>query len=147
MSRKKVIKAVHAYVMDMADELRLYGWRIKVPIEPTDDPEAFAQCEAVEGRKLANVHFCNGFESLEPSDIHEVIIHELLHLVERDMCDTIRLGMHEAGMGRSAYDALYECFRVQREIMVDHLAAVLADKISINKKLMKAITEQGKKKG
>lgn len=145
MSRKKVIQAVSEYARQVLYEpLGLWGWEIHWKLEPCED-ECYAQVNAVEHRRCASVYVCGDFEKLPPHEIHMVLTHELIHLLHRDQTDTIRLGACQAGMATAAYDVLHELFRVQTELMVDHLTDRFCALIPIDKKLMKAITEQGTK--
>lgn len=143
MSRQKIVRAVAEYAREVLYEpLGIRGWEIRWMEEPSEEG-TFATVLPTDQRRLARVYVCEGIEKEEPRIIHETLIHELLHLVHRDQSDVVRLAGTEAGMAKPAYDVLYECFRIQTELMVDHLASCFAELIRIDKKAMRAITEQG----
>lgn len=146
MSRKNLIEATAHYSKEVLyDPVGIFGWMIKWKLEPPEDPEAWASIQAVEGRKVAWVNLSNDFPD-QPSDIiHATLIHELLHLVHRDQTDVIEHGAPKSGMAPAAYDVMYELFRLQTELMVDHLTDRFSELIPINEDLMKSIQKQGAK--
>lgn len=141
MGRKKTIKAAADYAMYLYPKLGITDWSVFWKMRPPDGDDSIAEVECTEGRKTASIYLCEDFADMDADVIHMTLIHELLHIVERDSLDVIRVAGNNAGMAQAAYDVLMESFRLQRELMVDHLAHAFADLIPIKKKLMKAIKE------
>lgn len=123
---KDEVDRADAYLADLAGRLGLSGWDVWVAAEPSKDG-ALAHVEPTEGRRVAPVHLCSDWPERGPEDKRQILVHELLHLVHRDQTDLIRSALPESGyLPDGAYRLLWESFRLATEVMVDHLAQVLA---------------------
>ena len=53
-------------------------------------------------------------------------MHELIHLIHRDQTDIIRVAAADAVSEQATYDLLWSTVKLATEVMVDHLAAIIA---------------------
>lgn len=137
--RKRHVEALAEYGRYVSRHLDLGLWEFIYDLETPDDPNAFAQVNTTEGRRVARVFFAKDLHTEKPETIHHTIIHELVHCVLHEMCDYVRLVVPKVSRGQRAYDALWEGFRIQNEYTTDHLAYCFGRLIPINEELMRRI--------
>lgn len=116
-------KQLRKHVRTIADQLRLRDWTIDVEVGKPKLKDRCAECRPVYGRKCAIIRFHPDY--LDHSELHQTVIHELIHLHLYgwwDMC------FRDAGLALSedAYDIFIEGIRRQMEYGVDALADVIA---------------------
>lgn len=72
------------------------------------------------------MRFAKDWLTSDPEDMRNDIVHELIHVVHRDQTDLMRKAAAQAIEEQAAYDVLWEGFRLATEVMVDHLATIIA---------------------
>lgn len=117
--------AIQAYINRIRDLMGLHRWDIFVAVERAPKGTR-ASVLPVEGRAVAAVSFAKDWWASDPEDMRNDIVHELIHVVHRDQTDLVRMVATEAIPKQAAYDVLWGAFRLATEVMVDHLAAVIA---------------------
>lgn len=88
-------EALLVSVRRYADSLGLRDWQIEVVAEPPDDEDAVATIEPVDGRRMAQLRVCIGWEGMSQDARRHAICHELLHLHFAEMCLTVRRDVPE----------------------------------------------------
>jgi hypothetical protein len=112
--------------------LKLADWRVWLMTDPAPDDGCIATILPTEGRKRAQVWLERDWQPRGAEDKRHSLVHELLHLHHRDQTDLIRKGLHESGyLPQSAYDLLWEGFRLATEVMVDEMADVIAPSLPL----------------
>lgn len=114
------------YIRRMADTLGLREWWFLLSHEPLDsEDDALAHIDPTEGANRAVIRLCRDFLDQELDQRRHTVIHELLHCHHHHATDIIRLTLPKL-LGQPTYDAVWEPFRLQIEVMVDSLAFVVA---------------------
>lgn len=131
MSRKHDLtpeqaRAIAAYIRQVADLMGLAHWDVYLAAKPAPK-DAWASVHPVDGRQVAPIYVCRGWWDRSLEDRRNDIVHELIHVIHRDQTDLIRLGLADSGyLPEKAYRLLFSGFRQATEVMVDHLASVIA---------------------
>lgn len=123
MTRRK-FGGAEKYMLALAEDLRLWGWNIGLSEEPCDGDEATGMVLPTERRKVATVRVAERFAAGTLDEKRHTILHELLHLVHRDLTDSIRLPL-VGQLGNSAYEILWTSFETQLELWTDGMADVM----------------------
>lgn len=122
---KEQVGAIQAYINQIRDGMGLGRWDVYVGAERAPKG-ARASVNPVEGRAVASIRLEKDWLDSTPEEMRNDIVHELIHLVHRDQTDLVRMVACEAIPKQSAYDVLWGAFRLATEVMVDHLASVIA---------------------
>lgn len=118
--------AIQAYIYRIRDLMGLSHWDVFLAKEPAPKG-AHAAVEPCEGRLVASLHLAQGWMDRADDDKRNDIVHELLHVLHRDQTDTIRCGLLRSGyLPDKASAMLWAQFHAHTEVMVDHLASVIA---------------------
>ena len=122
-----MIADVDTYLRRLADLMGLQRWDVYVSVKPSSK-DALASVYPVQGRAVASVRIARDFHAGSTADQVNTLVHELIHLIHRDQTDIIRVGVAagEVVGGQATYDLLWASVRLATEVMVDHLAAIIA---------------------
>jgi hypothetical protein len=122
----KTYRSLTRYVAAIAEDFGLGDWEICVLDESPDSATALASCEAVFGRRMANLRFSHAFFHSPPEDQRNTVVHELLHahLAATDQAVEDHVGL----LGSEARVIARNTYNTAREYAVDALAAAIADK-------------------
>lgn len=115
---------IQAYINQLRDLMGLHRWDIYVAVKRAPK-DARAAIHPADGRAVAALSVCKGWLDSDPDEIRNDIVHELIHVIHRDQTDLVRLTGHRA-LPRTAYLVLESAHRSATEVMVDHLAAIIA---------------------
>lgn len=118
---------IDTYLRRLADLMGLQRWDVYVSVKPSAKG-TLATVDPVQGRALAEIRVASDFHAGSPDDQVNTLVHELIHLIHRDQTDIVRIGVAagEVVGGQATYDLLWATFHLATEVMVDHLAAVIA---------------------
>lgn len=119
------VDTIQAYINQLRDLMGLGRWDVYVAAKRAPKG-ARASVDPIEGRAVAGIRLEKGWLDSTPEEMRNDIVHELIHLVHRDQTDLVRAVACEAIPKQAAYDVLWGAFRLATEVMVDHLAAVIA---------------------
>jgi hypothetical protein len=119
--------ATQLYLWKLRDALNLNHWDVYLSSKAADD-DCFASVYPTEGRWVAEVRVRKDFWTcLDDDGKRSVLTHELLHLAHRGLTEVTRKALHSSGyLPQRAYRLLHEQLRLEAELMVDHLTAVIA---------------------
>lgn len=118
--------ATDAYIRQLADLMGLGHWDVFLAAKAARKGSN-AMVEPVEGRQVAPIFVARDWWDHSPEDKRNDIVHELIHCVHRDQTDLIRIGLRDCGyLPDKAFMLLWGGFLQATEVMVDHLASVLA---------------------
>lgn len=117
------------YVIVLGERLGVSEWDIRIKLDGgPDDPDSLAQIAPIYGRKVASLRLRP--DLLERYAGHEVVntlTHELLHLVTNSVAQVIRTDLTAfGGLAQREYDGLWHYYAREVELLVDHLASILA---------------------
>lgn len=119
--------AIQLYLWELRNALHLTHWDVFLGVKA-----AAANCHAsifpTEGRYVAEVRVQKDFwTALDADAKRAVLTHELLHLVHRGLTEVSRKTLHVSDyLPRRTYALVWEQIRLESELMVDHLTAVIA---------------------
>ena len=116
---------IQAYINQLRELMGLHRWDIYVAAKRAPK-DARAAIHPADGRAVAALSLCKGWLDSDPDDMRNDIVHELIHVIHRDQTDLVRMVACEAIPKQAAYDVLWAAFRLATEVMVDHLASVIA---------------------
>lgn len=115
------------FVSDVLHTARMPRWTVLLMDKPAPK-DCHAVIRPTDGRHVAELSVSRGWMKLDEQERCEVLVHEALHLVHRDLSDLIRVDLCASGyLPSKAYQLLWAGFRREQELMVDHLAAVFAE--------------------
>ena len=120
-----MIADVDAYLRRLADLMGLQRWDVYVSVKPSRK-DALATVDPVQGRAVASVRIARDFHAGATADQVNTLVHELIHLIHRDQTDIIRVAAADAVSEQATYDLLWATVKLATEVMVDHLAAIIA---------------------
>lgn len=124
--KKGQADVIQAYINLIRDHMGLSHWDVFLAKEPAREG-ACAMVEPVEGRQVAPIFLCQGWWDRSDDDKRNDIVHELLHVLHRDQTDLIRCGLSRSGyLPKKTRIMLWDRFSAATEVMVDHLASVIA---------------------
>lgn len=124
-SRKRAIKRLTPWFVEMSTALHLGHWMIRVPLEtrPDNDDEA-ASVERIYGQNVAKIFLSDRFLLSSPEDQRETYTHELLHCHFRAIIEA-RDSLDEL-LGKPANTLFVQQMKTAEEWAVDAIARVLA---------------------
>lgn len=122
-----MIADVDTYIRRLADLMGLQRWDVYVSVKPSRK-DALATVDPVQGRAVASVRIARDFHACSTADQVNTLVHELIHLIHRDQTDIIRVATAggEVLGTQATYDLLWSTVKLATEVMVDHLAAIIA---------------------
>lgn len=120
----KQANAVQAYINEIRDLMGLRHWDIYVSTKRAPKG-ALASIHPTDGRALAPLSLSKGWMGRPAEDQRLDIVHELIHVIHRDQTDLVRLSTLDV-LDRPAYLVLISAHRSATEVMVDHLATIIA---------------------
>lgn len=123
--------ALLSYVGEARNALYLQAYEVNLRRDEPSDRTALASVEPVDGRLVANLYIAPGFWSQTPEEQRQTVVHELVHVIQREMTDVIRLGAWIRHVGQGTYDATWEAFRDQVEKQCDRLATIIAPLVPV----------------
>ena len=129
--KKKHRKAFGYYVRWIADEMGLRDWRFEIEWrepEEVDEVEGHvrgASCEPVPGRRVATLGFGEHLREVDPEDLRETVVHELIHCHLAALWAQLRQDLLNP-LGQETYNAFIASSERNMEFGVDALAAALA---------------------
>lgn len=123
--RKRDRKALCGYIRWVADTMDLRDWVFDVSYEPPSDPEAYATCRPILGRRRAVLKFCADFREMEPDVQRNTIVHELVHCHMAGLQSQAELDL-ESLLGKPTDAVFFSAFRRNVEYAVDGLAGAIA---------------------
>jgi len=119
-------EALNAYIVDLAARMGLADWEIYVGSERASKG-ANASMDTSHGREVAWLMFPKGWWARTSEDRRNDVVHELIHVVHRAQTNVVRVALRESGyLPKRAWNVLWATFNEHTEIMVDHLAAIIA---------------------
>lgn len=119
---------IGSYIRTLADKIGLSEWTFELSHEPLgtdEDTDTYAHIVCTEAQCRAVITLGRGFLDEPLRQKRHTLIHELLHCHHAHATDVMRLTLPKL-LGQPTYDALWEPFRQQFELMTDNLAFVLA---------------------
>ena len=118
---------VDTYLRRLADLMGLQRWDVYVAVKPSRK-DALATVDPVQGRAVASVRIARDFHAGSTADQVNTLVHELIHLIHRDQTDIIRVATADGEVlgTQATYDLLWSTVKLATEVMVDHLAAIIA---------------------
>ena len=118
---------VNAYLRRLADLMGLQRWDVYVSVKPSRK-DTLATVDPVQGRAVASVRIARDFHAESTADQVNTLVHELIHLIHRDQTDIIRVATTDGEVlgTQATYDLLWSTVKLATEVMVDHLAAIIA---------------------
>lgn len=122
-----MIADIDAYLRRLADLMGLQRWDVYVSTKPSRK-YALATVDPIQGRAIASVRIARDFHAGSTADQVNTLVHELIHLIHRDQTDIIRVATTggEVLGAQATYDLLWATVKLATEVMVDHLAAIIA---------------------
>lgn len=120
------VAALQAWLDDAKGRVRLGHWTFVAKAEPPrGDPDAFAGQYIHDFSDTAEVKLGSSFWQQSPGERRETLAHELVHdhlyrehgFVDRELKDRL---------SRAEWKLVRRRLRREREVMIDHLAAVIA---------------------
>lgn len=117
---------LNAYIQVIAERMGLADWWIYVGAERAPKG-AHASMDTAHGREVAWLMFPKGWWTRTPEERRNDIVHELIHVVHRSQTNVVRVALRESGyLPKRTFNILWAQFHEHTEVMVDHLAAVIA---------------------
>ena len=107
-------------VVKWKKHLRLDHWLIEIVDEEPDNPDALASVMPAESYDRATIRFAASWTEWPPSFAERVVVHELLHIVFRDLVEA----------EQSIYDALSHDARVLYSRRLDHELEGVIDRLA-----------------
>lgn len=122
-----MIADVDTYLRRLADLMGLQRWDVYVSVKPSRK-DTLATVDPVQGRAVASVRIARDFHAGSTADQVNTLVHELIHLIHRDQTDIIRVATTSGEVlgTQATYDLLWSTVKLATEVMVDHLAAIIA---------------------
>lgn len=118
--------AADGYIRRIADLMGMQHWDVFVAAEAARKG-VNASVEPVDGRQVAPIFLARDWWDHSPEDKRNDIVHELIHCIHRDQTDLIRVALRDSGyLPGKAFQLLWTGFAQATEVMVDHLAGVIA---------------------
>lgn len=119
------VNALDAYVKRLQEAMRLTHWVVLVQAKWASK-DKLATIHTTAGRYVACLWVSRSFWKRPSEDQRNTITHELIHLTHSNVTDEVRLGEYRQQLGQVMYDALHTNVLRHVEMMVDHLAGLLA---------------------
>lgn len=118
--------AVLGYLELVRDRLYLQGYAVTLRRDEPDDKDALAMVSPTDGRYWMTIRLGTGFFGTDAETQRNTLVHEMLHVLQRDMTDTIRIGGLLKQLGQPSYDILWGAFSDADEKLTDRLALIVA---------------------
>jgi hypothetical protein len=119
-------EALNAYIGDLAARMGLGHWDIYVGSEIAAK-DTNAHVDTSHGREVAWICFPRRWWKRSPEERRNDVVHELIHVVHRPQTNVVRVALRESGyLPKRAFRILWATFTEHTEVMVDHLAAIIA---------------------
>ncbi len=125
MTRAQVEKIVTVW----QGRLKLSQWSVKVDFDKPANASNDAQVSIDNHYDNATVLLSSAWADWTREYTNLTLVHELLHLHERDVEEAIR--SVEGLVGRPAYTLYWDRYKHEREGLVDRLAAVLVENLGV----------------
>lgn len=122
-------KVLQRHISTVGKALGLAGWVIEVSTIQSSEG-THAEVSPTYGRRHAIVQVAPHFWDLSAGERHEVIVHELLHVVTGQPFTYLGETL-PAIVGQPAWTAINEAIHMQAEHMVDQLATAIAPLLSV----------------
>ena len=100
--------------------LQLDHWLIEIDPDPPENPDALASVRPAESYDRATLRFAPEWPEWPPAFAERVIVHELLHIVFRDLVEA----------EQSIYDSLSHDARVLYSRRLDHEVEGVIDRLA-----------------
>lgn len=104
--------------------LNLSHWRIKIEWDKELE-DAVAEFAANDHYDSADIRIAKGFEQWDRREANVTVVHELVHLVMRDIF--VAVGAAESKLPKGAWEILDGWVTAGQEKAVEHLAQVIVD--------------------
>ena len=119
------LPALTEYVLLLRDRMNLQTWRLEVKEE--DNDEVYARVMPWHTYRMgADLFVAPEFWTLTPPEQREGLVHELIHLIHRDMTDVIRVGKWANLVGQATYDLVWGQHNVEEERATELLSRLVA---------------------
>jgi len=116
------------YVGMLQGHLNLYQWQITV-VRDASDVEAWADIAPHSQAQTADLRISHDFWSQSAERQHEVLVHELVHLIT---CRADQLVENlESALGKIAWSTFDAQYEDAAERSVDHVARVVAQSVAL----------------
>lgn len=130
--------AIGSYIGDLKSRMNLGHWTVRImwehPERALDGSEIQAEIEQIEGRYLAVLRLGEGFWDFDPSQVREVVVHELLHLHHMRVSSLTDWGRLNKLVGDPAHVMIKDNLDRELELMVDTLTSVLVEHMPLAEK-------------
>lgn len=118
--------AIQLYIWQIRDLLGLGQWDLFIAADPCED-DVLAHIQPTQGKREAAISVNRTWwTDRSPTGQRDDIVHECLHALHRDQTDTIRVALNSGIVPDKTRHMWWELFANATEIMVDHLARVIA---------------------
>lgn len=125
---ERQFKTLCEYLHNAANTLLLQNWEIRIKRQPCNNPEAAAQVWVDWGCRSAHIEVSATWNGYTRERKRQYVAHELLHLYERPIFDVIEKAVRNA-TGELGWNMLEPGIHLQRELMVDSLSFVIAERL------------------
>lgn len=105
--------------------LKLDHWNIKVDWDKPSAEGYDAECTRSDQYDSATLTFDSKFTKWDVEFATRTVVHELLHLHERDLSEAVKV--IEVLVGKPSYQMIHERILHEREGLVDRLAWILVE--------------------
>lgn len=124
-TRLAQIERMRRYVAILQPLLRLHQWTIEVQFQYPNSESAIAESDVVRGRWLGTIRFNDVHFQHPPEEQRNTVVHELLHIVT---CNERRVvwEAYECEVPGEKKSVAWKAYDFEQEMVMDHLAAVLA---------------------
>lgn len=123
IASEKDFEALRDYVRKLVPLLGLQHFELRLQFEePPGRPDAIAMVDSVPGTMLVRLFVSPRFWTETREYQRETILHELIHLMHREVTDLVENGKLEAVLGTPAFTLFIGAYRDQVEKMVDRMA-------------------------
>ena len=126
-------RQVERLVRDWQSRLKLDHWQITVDLDKAAGEGCVAECDRADSYDTATIRFAPGFSDWSRHYTEQAVVHELLHLYERDLHEAVK--SVESLLGKPAYQQFSDRLLHEREGIVDRLATVIVGLVSVDVEL------------
>ena len=117
-------KRVSIFACDVAEALGLPRYQFVVMVKPSEK-SALASISTPQHRHIAEISVNKDWLNRTDDERMNCIVHEVLHLIHRDVDHAVKQSMRY--MHSHEFDAVWEGYRREAELMVDYLAMFVSD--------------------